>query len=83
MLSIAACIQVDGQIAEAAWYVYRCIEIDEELSLCFHKHEYLEEEGIDTSGWGTLKYVTALLLMCTDEPASGPDQVKQHANTLL
>ncbi|CAL4910207.1 unnamed protein product [Urochloa decumbens] len=65
---------VDGQMAKAACFVYHCIEIDKEILECFHEDEYLEEEGINTNGWNALKYATALLLMCTDEPSSGPDQ---------
>ncbi|XP_062202889.1 uncharacterized protein LOC133905177 [Phragmites australis] len=65
---------VNGQIAETACFVYHCLEINKELLECLHLTSVLEKEGIDTQDWDALKYVTALLLMCTNEHSSGPNQ---------
>jgi hypothetical protein len=42
----------------------------------------LEKEGIDTQGWDALKYVTAFMLMCTNEDPSEPNQVNLLADIL-
>ncbi|KAL6608262.1 hypothetical protein ACP70R_041325 [Stipagrostis hirtigluma subsp. patula] len=70
---------VNGQIAETACFVYHCSEINKELLQCLHKNNYLNKEGINTEGWDALKYATALLIMCTNEPLSGPCQVFSDA----
>ncbi|RCV35826.1 hypothetical protein SETIT_7G270800v2 [Setaria italica] len=66
---------VNGQIAETACYIYHCLRINKELLKCLRKVDYPQKEGIDTQGWDALKYATAVLIMCTDEPSSGPCQL--------
>lgn len=75
LMSSCPCIQVNGQIAETACYIYHCLRINKELLKCLRKVDYPQKEGIDTQGWDALKYATAVLIMCTDEPSSGPCQV--------
>ncbi|CAL4910512.1 unnamed protein product [Urochloa decumbens] len=66
---------VNGQMAEAACFVYHCIETDKQLLKCMRRTHVVEDEGIDTQGWDALKYAAALSLMCTNESLIGPDQV--------
>ncbi|KAM3212108.1 hypothetical protein ACQJBY_065283 [Aegilops geniculata] len=65
---------VNGQITEAACYVYHCLEHNKEILRCMRVTGVLEKEGIDTQGWDALKYVTGFMLMCTNEDPSEPNQ---------
>ena len=76
------CIQVNGQIAETACFIYHCIEINKEQLKCLRRIDYLEKEGIDTQDWDALKYATAISIMCMDEPLSETRQVNHLANTM-
>jgi hypothetical protein len=48
------CIQVNGQIAETACFIYHCIEINKEQLKCLGRIDYIKKKGIDTQGWDAL-----------------------------